>query len=455
MRDVTSRVGLDLPMPSSHRLPRTPASLLGLAALLIAGVLPGCDSGGAEVTPRPGEWEGDNVVFTVSAGQVRGWRLLGMYCQGAGGDSGDEAACLSHPRGSYEDAFPLGSAGFKVELDGLTLAATFVDETTATGTWSMDGGSCCSAEGRFESVHVRDLPPDPVDGGGDGGDGGGVVTPAPTGELMASAASLCASWNAVKADSTEPIWSGSTHACEAGDIDADGLARVLASVNLYRAMAGLPAVGHDAGLDALAQSCSLMMEAEQDIDHYPSDAWACFSEDGARGASSSNLATAPALSAVDLYMVDTGNESTLGHRRWILTNGLGPFGIGSTTGYSCLQVMGSTEVVPEPGWTAWPAPGYFPIQAYGDWGTLDDAGWSIHSYGGGSMAGAMVSVTSDGQELPVTVTGLAGGYGGSEAISILPDGWTMQVGRHYAVSVTGISPEIAYGFDVVDCALLR
>ena len=31
-------------------------------------------------------------------------------------------------------------------------------------------------------------------------------------------------------------------------------------------------------------------------------------------------------------------------------------------------------------WTAWPPPGVFPIQAYGDrWSTLSDTGWSIQS----------------------------------------------------------------------------
>lgn len=436
---------------SSPKLSLALAPTLAVLSLMTVA-LQACESGGGSVTPREGDWEGDNVVFTIEDGAVSGWGLLGMYCQGTEDDAA-QTPCLSHPRGFYADSVSLDGGGFLVALDGLTLDATFVDEMTVTGTWRMDTGSCCSASGTFDSVHVRDLPADPVDDGGGGtdggGGGGGTVTP-PTAELMTSAAAMCAGWEAARSEWTEPTWTGSAQSCDPGELDTAGIDRVVGLVNVYRAMAGLPGVDHDAELDVLAQSCSLMMQAEQTISHYPEDDWACFTEDGARGASSSNLATAPALTAVDLYMVDGGNEDTLGHRRWILTNGLGPFGIGSTTGFSCLHVMGSVGVAPAPLWTAWPAPGYFPIQAYGDWSTIDVTGWSIHAYGT-SLADADVTVTTAGVELEVEVRHLAGGYGGSEAISIVPDGWTMAVGARYEVSVSGVTPPISYGFDVVDC----
>ena len=189
------------------------------------------------------------------------------------------------------------------------------------------------------------------------------------------------------------------------------------------------------------------MDANNTIDHVPPETWECYSYEGAKGAGESNLATTPAVQAVDLYMGDNGNETTLGHRRWILQNGLGPFGVGSTDGFSCLHVLKSTSV-DSVAWTSWPPEGRFPSSALF---TLQPVGWSFHTHTHGSLEDAEVTVTQGGEVLPVDVWPLLGGYGGSEALAFNPSGWSPQAGVTYQVDVTGLTPPVSYTVEVVDC----
>jgi len=94
----------------------------------------------------------------------------------------------------------------------------------------------------------------------------------------------------------------------------------------------------------------------------------------------------------------------------MLSNYLGPIGIGSTGNYSCLYTGTSGNAGRQ--WTAWPPPGYFPLQAASDnWNrTLDSTGWSVQS-DTINLSGAVVTITLDGTAQPVTVTQLASGYG--------------------------------------------
>jgi hypothetical protein len=202
--------------------------------------------------------------------------------------------------------------------------------------------------------------------------------------------------------------------------------------------------------DEKAQACALIMHANGALSHNPPQSWTCWSADGAEAAGSSNIASAPGVMAVDLYMVDPGNATTLGHRRWILSNGLGPVGLGSTGVASCMWVIGGSGVGGNE-WTAFPPPGAFPFEAVGpSWTTIDETGWSVQS-DTINLAGAQVSITADGDDKPVTVTGLAQGYGSAHAIAIRPQGWTTEPDTTYEVEITGIATPISYEVEVVDC----
>src|SRR6185295_6629179 len=71
---------------------------------------------------------------------------------------------------------------------------------------------------------------------------------------------VCLHWTCDRADRSEGTWSGSlAPACDPGDISAAGRNNALKLLNMYRFLADLPSVTHDATLDQNAQSCALMM----------------------------------------------------------------------------------------------------------------------------------------------------------------------------------------------------
>ena len=83
--------------------------------------------------------------------------------------------------------------------------------------------------------------------------------------------------------------------------------------------------------------------------------------------------------------------------------------------------------------------------------SLDETGWSIQSDSLELGSAAVTITTSTGEARPVSVTPLAGGYGSSSAISIIPQGWSTQAGTTYHVSVEGVGMPIEYDVEVVDC----
>ena len=267
-----------------------------------------------------------------------------------------------------------------------------------------------------------------------------------------SPTATCARWNADTANLSEGTWSGSVDACTVGDISAEGRANALRMVNLMRWLADLPAVTTDDTSNQQAQACALMMTANDDLSHSPPMSWECYSAAGATGAGSGNISSAPGVESVLMYMVDPGNPTTLGHRRWILSNELGPIGLGSAGAgnASCMRVFGGKGKANK-AWMAWPPPGAFPLQAYKDRynRVLDDTGWSIQSEL--NLSNVQVTVTSGGQTKPVTVTELEPNYGSKEAISIIPDGWKAAAGSTYSVSITGSEMPINYDVQIVDC----
>ncbi len=264
--------------------------------------------------------------------------------------------------------------------------------------------------------------------------------------------SVCERWNLDRAALSEGSWDGAVGGCDPGDMDPAWRDRTLTQINLYRWLADLPPVGHAAERDDKAQACALIMQGSGQLSHSPPNGWACWTEDGNQAAGSSNIAGTAAVAAMDLYMIDYGNETTMGHRRWILSNSLGPTGIGSTSGYSCLWVIGGNGNAGKE-WMAWPSPGEFPLQAIfpGGWnGGLNGSGWTIQS-DSIDLSNATVTVTRDGMPQAVNVVHLLGGYGSSAAINLVPQGWTAQAGATYHVEVSNVNPPISYDVDIVDC----
>ncbi|WP_434427283.1 CAP domain-containing protein [Nannocystis pusilla] len=274
-----------------------------------------------------------------------------------------------------------------------------------------------------------------------------------TGEPIDPAAEVCARWTADRTDMSEGTWSGAVAGCQAGDTGAPGRDNALRLINLYRWLAGLPAVGHDPGLGAKAQQCALMMHANGQLSHDPPMQWDCYTADGAQAAKNSNISSTPGVVAVDLYMVDPGNATTFGHRRWILSNKLGPVGLGSTAVNSCMWVIGG-QGGGDAAWTAWPPPGVVPIAAIHvpevPWSDVDETGWTIQS-DAIDLGAAQVKISEGGVDRPVKTTALMGGFGSASAIAMTPQGWTSEAGKTYTVAVSGVPQPFSYDVQVVAC----
>jgi len=255
-----------------------------------------------------------------------------------------------------------------------------------------------------------------------------------------------------RADLGEDTWSGSTASCDPAAMSSDWQERALRLTNLYRWLAGQPPLTLSTAGNPAMQSCALMMHAAQSLSHSPSEAWPCYSEDGASAAGTSNLAPVPAVEAIDLYMADPGNATTIGHRRWILSDWISTTAFGSTDDSSCMHVVQGFGG-PTP-WIAWPPPGFYPMEMHNvAYQTVDQTGWTIQT-NNLSLSGAQAEVREDGVTKAVDAAVLLPNYGSQGALKITPQGWTIQAGSEYEVSVNTNSQTIAYSFLAVDCQAL-
>ncbi len=337
-----------------------------------------------------------------------------------------------------------GGSNFVAGSGGATAGASAGGASNLGGSSQASSGAAGVASG---GASVGGSGTAGASSGGAGSNAGGAAS----GDRSPEA--TCARWKADTANVSEGTWSGSVAACDAGDISADGRENALRFFNLIRWTADLPTVVTEDARNQQAQSCALMMTANKMLSHMPPTDWKCYTDLGAKGASTSNISGGPGVSSVLDYMVDSGNETTFGHRRIILSNELGPIGLGSAGkgGSSCMQNIGGTGKASKP-WMAWPPPGAFPVQAYADTyrRSLDDTGWSVQSKSI-DLSAAQVTVMSGGTGKAVKVEQLAGNYGNNKAIRIVLDGWKASAGSTYAVSVTGIATPISYEIQLVDC----
>ena len=254
-----------------------------------------------------------------------------------------------------------------------------------------------------------------------------------------------------RGDMAEGAWSGSTNSCDPGAMSLDWQERALKISNLYRWLAGQPPLALNADANPGLQECATMMHAWGGLSHNPSESWPCFTSAGSGGAGSSNLATLPAVGAVDLYMADPGNETTIGHRRWILSDWINTTAFGSTSSYSCMQVVAGWGGGLK-SWIAWPPPDYYPMEMhYVAYQTVDSTGWTVQT-NGISIKDATAEVKENGVVKPIETMLLLGNYGSGGALKITPDGWKTQANAVYEVKVIGASEPIEYSFQTVDCS---
>ncbi|HEY4179526.1 MAG TPA: CAP domain-containing protein [Kofleriaceae bacterium] len=270
-------------------------------------------------------------------------------------------------------------------------------------------------------------------------------------------ADVCTRWAAdhVLTDN-HPFTAGSGGDCDDGTLSAGGKADALKRINGFRWLVGLGPTTESASLDATDQECANMESwwnfSGGGSPHAPPSTTKCYTATGASGAGMSNIAwgQGPALS-IDQFMEDDGNETTLGHRRWIMNPKLGPVGIGYWEGggtygsAECLAVFGQSGTSNVPKWVSQPNPGFVPV-------VITTWTWSFSSALAGT-ANAQIAMTrmSDGMSLPVTRMTLSQGYG-QDTISWKPMGWTPAAGETYKVTVSGLTQgDVSYVVKPISC----
>lgn len=255
-------------------------------------------------------------------------------------------------------------------------------------------------------------------------------------------------------------WTGSIQTCNAGTVNPDFQEGTIWTVNYARALAGLNPLVEDTSVSAKAQQAALMMSANYKLSHFPTSDWLCYTSDGASAAG----ALIPGASSADLYLGSTGpnamlgyltdygqsNRARLGHRKSLLTAGATGIGTGSTYSANSTVIMGLAGQTGPSNYVAWPSSGYFPqslrpfVYRYDyNASTYNTEAWSIISIDTTiDVSQASVTVTNDGNAIPVTVKQLSS-YGGGTMLNGLS--WDINTGyqpsmgdRSYVVTVSGI-----------------
>ncbi len=229
-------------------------------------------------------------------------------------------------------------------------------------------------------------------------------------------------------------WNGDVATGDAGTLGPDYLAAITARINAYRWMAGLPGgVTLDPTENAEDQQDALMTAANQQLSHDPPSTWIDYTAAGADAASQSNLALgASGTSAIDLYMMDPGDNNTIvGHRRWILDPPTQTMSVGDIPGESdsLWVVQPQATPVPDVSTIAWPPAGFVPDSLIPD-------RWSLQAPYGSDFTNATVAVTENGIPQQIDILSNSGlDYGGQAIVWDMPDATPPQPGQQVVYNV--------------------
>ena len=179
-------------------------------------------------------------------------------------------------------------------------------------------------------------------------------------------------YEAAAAENSDGLWSGDVANCEPGSVPEATMNKIFTRLSYFRIAAGLNnTVGENSAQSLMAQQTALMMHANQALSHDPPNTWSCYTEEGKLGAGKSLLTTTKDAAAVDSYIRDRGADNfAIGHRRWLLWPKLQEIGVGNTSGYNALWVIGNGGPSPAdaPEFIAWPPEGFTPKRvAYPRW----------------------------------------------------------------------------------------
>jgi hypothetical protein len=251
----------------------------------------------------------------------------------------------------------------------------------------------------------------------------------------------------------ELAWTGNAAGCDAGTVSQLAHDRVIQRINYFRRQVGYTeSITLDASKSAASQDCSLMMKANNSLNHTPPTSWSCYTAAGAGAAGNSNISLGShSTASITGQMQDAGAGNTAaGHRRWILYSGLVTAGHGSTDGSSNLYVLhnfGNPKAASTPEFISWPPKGYVINK-------LVFPRWSF-SIPGADLSNATITMTNDGNNTTLAKEPYANGYGDNTVVWVPQIGpsatdaiFTVTVGnvmiggvaKSYSYEVTAINP---------------
>lgn len=390
-----------------------------LAALALLVLLAACGEGvtgdGSSGGPGGGAGGAAGGAGGIAAGGAGGH---GGGGSGGSGGAGGTAQGGSGPGGSGGSA--QGGAGGVVPScgDGACLPPESCDACIP------DCGACvtCGANEQREGNGCVCVP-------GFTRDGAGVCLAGPVPEPATRTEAQVCDHFAAERQSVFLEWeatAGSVDPCDPGLVPEAAQQNGIRRVNLYRWLAGLPAILYQPTLFPQQQACAVIQAAIGGLDHFPQQGSACWTAEGAAGAGSSNLAWGGGLAdSVELYVGDNGIAS-LGHRRWVLNPGMSETAFGIKGAFSCMySFSGGGSASPD--FVSWPPPGFVPVSA----------AQGTFSFGSNRLAlgdGTRVSISVDGAAaVDVPVAALQFGYGTLNTISFEPPGGAGSVWRDGAV----------------------
>jgi len=192
-------------------------------------------------------------------------------------------------------------------------------------------------------------------------------------------------------------------------------AAVLRRINWFRAMAGVPAsVVFNPIYNSNAQAVAVMISSSGQLNHNPPTNWPCYSSAGAAGAGGNQAGGFNGADAITGYIWDFGgNNSEVGHRRWILFPSEQIMGTGDVPATNSYIAGNSTYVFdssindPRPPtrqpYVSWPPEGFVPYQ-------ITYPYWSF-ALSNADLSAATVTMTSNGAPVSLAIQPYATGYG--------------------------------------------
>lgn len=163
-------------------------------------------------------------------------------------------------------------------------------------------------------------------------------------------------------------WDGSTAKCIAGTLHDSIYTKAENRINFFRMVNQLPKISIDKEYNAYPQEAALMMHANNQLSHYPTKNWKCFTENGYEGATKSCLSLSnfkyfKDKAFVTGFIEDHGDANYYcGHRRWLLYSKASKMAYGATGKAEAVYILHNFHSMPDAAseFIAYPWNGYVP-----------------------------------------------------------------------------------------------